>query len=450
MKLTKHLSLNASPINGEYPVIILISHFEIRREIYTGILCKPENWENYSQIIKDTDPLCRYKNESLDACIRRLGGVIQSFIDNVLTNSIDHLICIYKRNDPDMNTPDTMSEQTSDVRLSNLISLKMENSRCLNTKRNYASLKRFCKKHFPEDPGIFDISQEFVDSFFNLLDSKYFDKPAKQFTLKAYFKATLNHAVQEGQLPAKPKLKYPPLFHLSGTRDIHLPDLHKIYHLFTEITHKDPELKKESTLALSLFILDIAFQGLAPVDLSRIRCRDIAFETFEPDDNTNLKKDNPESERISAIIVKTKRRKTSIPVLIITWRDPIEKIVRHFMGNKHPDDYLIPCFNNTDNLTETQIQNRQANWFNKQARELNKILAAEYSLREWGIPPHITFYSARHAFSNLADSLDLPRHLIQILLGHKTSTLERYYIRKLTNYEQALISKKIFLKLSGE
>lgn len=91
-------------------------------------------------------------------------------------------------------------------------------------------------------------------------------------------------------------------------------------------------------------------------------------------------------------------------------------------------------------MNENQRQNRLANYFYKISRHINEC-----------VPLHrrITFYFARHAFCNLADSLDVPRHIIQTLIGHRTSVLEKSYPRAATLNEQYLISEKIFDILKG-
>ena len=69
----------------------------------------------------------------------------------------------------------------------------------------------------------------------------------------------------------------------------------------------------------------------------------------------------------------------------------------------------------------------------------------------WEIVNHrmsnkITYYIARHAFINHLDEINTPHALIRKMIGHKNNTLEKSYINKPTEWEQADIIFKIFNK----
>lgn len=72
---------------------------------------------------------------------------------------------------------------------------------------------------------------------------------------------------------------------------------------------------------------------------------------------------------------------------------------------------------------------------------------AEIDRDEMGEHRRVTFYYARHAFCNLIDGLDVPRHLIQHMIGHRTTVLETNYLRKITPWEQAQLSNAILSPL---
>lgn len=148
------------------------------------------------------------------------------------------------------------------------------------------------------------------------------------------------------------------------------------------------------------------------------------------------------------VIANTTRQKTGRPVTIVAWLEPIREVVKALTRSKENDDYLIPCFCKQKVLTPEQRQNRLANYFNKMARLLNHILDEHYAGSDRLTHRAISFYYARHAFCNMADSLDIPRHIIQRMVGHKATTLEKNYLRPITLWEQALVSREIFRTLS--
>lgn len=110
------------------------------------------------------------------------------------------------------------------------------------------------------------------------------------------------------------------------------------------------------------------------------------------------------------------------------------------MAGKKDDDYLLSCFNPSVCYSASQRQNRLANYFNMMARNLNKAVSKYYRQHNLGESRRITFYFARHAFCNLVDSMDVPRHIIQNMVGHRSSVLEMSYLRPITPWQQAQIS----------
>ncbi|MDE5712469.1 MAG: hypothetical protein K2I16_02435, partial [Muribaculaceae bacterium] len=98
--------------------------------------------------------------------------------------------------------------------------------------------------------------------------------------------------------------------------------------------------------------------------------------------------------------------------------------------------------------TPEQRQDRLANYFYKLSSNLNKALKEENIDRdEMGDTRRVTFYYARHAFCNLIDGLDVPRYLIQHMIGHRTTVLETNYLRRITPWEQAQLSNAILSPL---
>lgn len=176
--------------------------------------------------------------------------------------------------------------------------------------------------------------------------------------------------------------------------------------------------------------LGIAFQGLAPSDLARLRLRDIKTKMLIIDGNEEC-----------FIVVKTHRVKTGVPVNIVAWRNPVVEILQSLMQRKNDDEYLLDCFAKDEILTEAQMQNRLCYYFGKISRSLLLPIGKERETHQ------ITYYYARHAFCNIVDGLDLPRNVIQKMVGHRLSVLERSYLRGITEEEQAKVSVRVFRKL---
>lgn len=199
---------------------------------------------------------------------------------------------------------------------------------------------------------------------------------------------------------------------------------------------------QHGSFALSLFFLDIALQGLAPVDLANIRVGDLKRLEIKTEDKTEL-----------AYILSAKRKKTGVHVRIVAWDVPIADFIELLIKDKQADDYLIPCFSKDMEYSPEQRQNRLSNYFNRISRHINRIISRE--VEEGRISKdstlamsNVTFYYARHAYCNLLDSIGISHSLIQRMVGHRTTVLERSYLRPPSITEQLHVSMRLFKYLS--
>ncbi|MDE5976334.1 MAG: hypothetical protein K2G69_07280, partial [Muribaculaceae bacterium] len=259
----------------------------------------------------------------------------------------------------------------------------------------------------------------------------------------AHLNAIVNFGKENGTISKDLNVKLPVYSMLHSGRDISKTEITGIFKLLKREMKRDPSLREATTISLALFMLNIAFQGLAPTDFARLKVGDVSFTSLSlyNKEYSGRKKDAKEE----VVIVNTYRQKTKQPVKIVAVSGPVKDILKALMKGKNSDDFLLPCFKTGREYTAEQRQNRLANFFNKMSRVINS------ELRKNGVlftRTKITFYYARHAFCNLVDSLDIPRHLIQYLIGHRVSVLERNYLRQISSSEQAAISKRLFALIS--
>ncbi|MDE7109765.1 MAG: hypothetical protein K2O49_07360, partial [Muribaculaceae bacterium] len=296
-----------------------------------------------------------------------------------------------------------------------------------------------------DGPDLNEISYEFIDQFKKKLEEDYPSTSSMRHLHVARFNAVINLGKNNGCISRNfcPKLPAYPLF--PSDRSLSEKNLKDIFLLFNHKLKNDPHIKKDDTLSLALFILDIAFQGLAPTDLAALKIRDLKFSTLSSGFNPTID-DFGDGKNVEIVTIKTLRQKTGIPVSIATALSPIKHIIKALSKGKRSDDYLIPCFDKKKNYTLEQRQARLANFFHKMTVSMNSAICSHYGFLS---DRKVTFYFARHAYCNLVDSLDIPRHLIQYLIGHRVTILEKNYLRRITVAEQVAISCKIFQILSS-
>ena len=153
--------------------------------------------------------------------------------------------------------------------------------------------------------------------------------------------------------------------------------------------------------------------------------------------------ENNQEER-KVVTLTFRRRKTGSEVRIISDYLSISPILEKFMDSKTEDDYLIPCFSaKTQNDEKKEIQ-CVARFFNKNKTILNDYLSKFCAIWNLDRIENLTYYQARAAFANRVAEMGVSYNLIQKMMGHKQSVLERHYIAPPTDWEQSEVSYRIF------
>ncbi|MDE6754053.1 MAG: hypothetical protein K2J82_05495 [Muribaculaceae bacterium] len=452
MIITKELYRDKPVATNLYPVIVRVRHLGKEKIVFTSVNVFRKHWDSRHCTVNRHDSSHKIKNEIIESTFRRVAGNIQNYIDDFLTSNLDDII---KAIDDDRKPtqllphPDISSltchqlktlPTSSATTFAGLIREKIDSSRTLNTRRGYETLLRYYYLKFEEGPFLNNMTTESINVVLRQIENDYSKASTMKRVLSSKLNAVINYGKENGHLPPtfSPRIPFYPIY--PADRNLSAPEIKTIYHLYLKKISEDPKFREVSTLALGLFILDIAFQGLAPVDLSELKISDLSFPVLHSAPNYF---GNNIADSIRAVKVTTCRKKTSQPVTITAAYQPIKHILDYLMRDKDPDDYLIPCFSKYKSYSETQRQSRLANFFRKVSVNLNKAING-LKLPEHNTMRPITFYFARHAFCNLIDSLDVPRHIIQHMIGHRTSVLEKSYLRTLTDYEQASLSQKLF------
>lgn len=351
---------------------------------------------------------------------------------------------------------DTISNDCG-PRLRVLIEERIRSSRSLSTRRGYETFLRYFVSRHADGPRIADVDQDFIDFFVETLEKDFPKSSCQKHIFTVKLASIIRNARLAGRVTCCGALCFPRYHNRHSDRNLSESETAIVYDLFRSHMADDPLMSRTETMALAVFMIDIAFQGLAPVDLAALKISDLHVVKVYPDtrrvnrneaDRHSRASPVASEARIEAVIIETIRKKTGIPVRIVAALSPIMDAFMILFDGKRPDDYLLPCFDRDKTYTPEQRQSRLANYFRKLTVALNGALAGYYLAHSLGECRHVTYYFARHAFCNLADSLDLPRHIIQKMVGHRQSVLERNYLRQPTLWEQASVSQAIFDRLS--
>lgn len=443
MIITKTLLEDRMREDGYCPVVIRISHNDKLKDIKTAVFAKSEDWDADLCRLTDSDIDSRAKNLQIDSIYRRISGQIQCFIDSVLDENFDSIL-----------TPYYIDSNKTSVKkhFSDLVKSKIDSCVSYNTKRGYESFGRYIDRCLPEDPVVDNVNQDFTNKFIEAINRDYKDKESMRRFMFSRFNAVINMAKDSGDVSNAAKIALPHYSTLPTVRNLSNEEISCIFDAFKEKIIADPEITSCVTKALGLFVLDIAFQGLAPVDLANLKIKSIEYKTLHRyEKNCRRYKEDADYRRIydsvennmQVVAVNTVRKKTGRPVEVISSIIGIYPFLKKLTDGKSPDDYLLDCFDPNKNYNMSQRQNRLANYFNMKSKYLNQGIEEYYRKHDLGKPCRVTYYFARHAFCNLANGMDVPKHIIQMMVGHRSSVLETSYLRPISHWEQAELSRKL-------
>lgn len=455
MIISKELCISEMRKDGYCPIVVRISHNNKKRLIKTAVFARESEWDSDLSCLNTSAAENAIKNEQIDSIYRRISGRIQSFIDSAIDSNFEQLITPYYADGyPDsheciesQNIKGQINKPVSG-QLSDFVQMKIDACMSLNTRRGYDTFKRYLMRSEDLNPQITDIDQEFTNRFLESIHRDYSNSQAMQRFMISRYNAVLSIAKEAGEISKINKLSLPPYSALPTVRNLSDDEIINIFDAFSEKYRQDPGITETTTKALGLFVLDIAFQGLAPVDIANLKVKSLKYcVMYNPKRLRNSGKHPEKKHKIRVVTISTKRKKTGRPVDIVASVAGIEEFINKLTEGKAPDDYLIDCFDKNKIYSITQRQNRLANYFNRIAMYLNRGIKEYYRKYRLGTPRRVTFYFARHAFCNLVDSMDVPRHIIQLLVGHRSTVLETNYLRPISPWEQAMISHKLLTGL---
>jgi integrase/recombinase XerD len=246
------------------------------------------------------------------------------------------------------------------------------------------------KRFFPEKETIFfeDINYRFLKS----LEAKYKSKNESVKGLNIHLRtirAIINRAIKEGKVKkeSNPFSDYSIKKAESHIHAISMTDIIKIEgHKF----ENEPNLQ----FAKDLFLFSFYCMGMNFTDIAKLKMKNI------------------DDKRIRYQRAKT-RRDYSIKIT-----PKIKGILDVYTKDKKPDAYVFPILRGTRLIDADEITDER-NLFNRRLKRLGKICEVSKPLHS---------YLSRHAWANIAKSMNMPLTLISEGLGHTSITTTQTYL----------------------
>lgn len=435
--------------DNTFPKMIRIS--SNGKNIYksTGISTKEKNWNKTKKKIGCRDTSYKEKNIIINQSLKRVIDRIQYFEEKGFEYDFNFIL-----SDKDISSynGNIIFNNIDFGNFLNIIIARIQSFDKIKTKENYQAFYNKFKNLYGDYLNINELNQDFANGFRTKIDEAGFSANHKNSLIKC-FTSCYKYGVGNGWITRPTIISLKKFPYQPENKDISHEDFTKIINCFKkEYSINGNEIGNFK--ALAIFILDIAFQGLAPVDLANIKIKDIQLcriskidkdiEQYNNDSNyRNYIDDNQETKLV--IKINTYRAKTGSFVPICCDAQCVKDIILYFANGKSKEDYLLDCFSINKERTEKQRNNRCGNYYLGLKKELNTILKTYCNTFDLEQIPEITYYSARHAFINAVYKMpNIDVDLIRKMVGHRRNTLEKSYLNKPTNWEQSTVIYNLF------
>lgn len=446
MKITKVLYTSKTLANGEHPIMIRIAHKGKNKYVTTSTSCKASHWSKTLELIGAKDS----KREEKNKIITSLYLLLQNRLADMEEKGIEPTYELL------LSTEPIKDEDKERINLIHLYGLKAEASKAPRTKGEYRTMQRVMQHIYGDFININDISQVWANELREKIDRYYGEKNAQKNHFIKCFQGTYSYAEEIGVIPFRKAIRIKNFKHEKEDKYLSTEEVSVILSAYKkDIVARARALEPQQELALSVFILMMAFQGIANIDLAGVRVKDIEIKTIKKisvdweqyynSEEYKQKIDHEQEER-NVVVMTFYRRKTEARVEVCADYLSISPILQNLMREKSGDDYLIPCFSDKTIGNKKKEIERSGRFYHKLKVILNGYLKEFCEIWNLKEIENLTYYQARSAFVNQVADMDIPHNLIQKMLGQKQSVLEKHYLKPATQWEQSEVSYRIFNK----
>ena len=295
MKLSIELFKGKELKDKTYPLLFRLYHDGKKKYKSSGISTLPKYWNAEKKRITCRETDYKSKNEFLINECNRITDRINWFVDKNIDFDLEFIL-----SDVPLDSYEYKLLNNNAFDSNNFIDImraKAESRTRFKTRENNKCLCNTIAKLYNNKIRSNSINQLFINNFRAKVDKLESSAHLKN-SLIIFFKSSYEFGVSNKWIadPYQFKIK---LFNVtrSNKRDIPFDEISEIITAYK----KNLSAKKEisSSIGLSLFILDMAFQGLSPFDLSNLKIKDLKL--------TEIRKNEVDPERYMKDSVYKKR-----------------------------------------------------------------------------------------------------------------------------------------------
>lgn len=461
MQIAKVLFTSKKLADGTHPVMIRFQHEKKTKYLSTGFSTSKSYWHKKNGLTQ----------KSREADNREIDNILlkyQNRLNEILNNGQDPTFEVVMAKTPIQKATDG----------SNFIDVVKEKGKIVSatTKKLYTRLENELIDMYGSKINIKEINQVWFDKFREKIDKKLSNKNRMKNLMISTLYSSLNFGVKREYVEY---LKIHDIKKFDEKRNeeklnLSTNEITKMMMAYKkDVVLRARKLKKNELESIALYMLHLALQGLANVDVASIKCKQLEFKTIYKIDvdeeryNNNAaykaQIDAEQEKREVVIINNIYRKKTGSRVKIVMDRESIEPLLEIFYYGKDENDYLIPCFNRGDSFNDKEElinandevilgKDRKPKTFTKiincyyttKTAQINRYMKEFCRIFEMDEIKHITYYMARHQFANRLNDLGISQNLIKKMMGQRTDVLQKSYLVGSTEWEQSEATILIF------
>ena len=439
--------------NGEHPIMLRVSYNGQRKYKSLGISCSEKQWNEKKQEVRLGHPMALNMNTIIRSEIDKANKYVLS-IEGKEVYSASSIIKAVTKTAPTTHTLFSLFEERIDF--------FTNTTHKHNTATGYRTLLNIIKRYTEkEDIELFELTRGWVKDFKAYLKTKYADNSIRKYFDN--FKALMNYAVEHEYIKESPLANhnwnadlncqtrkralsigeittlmqyYYDTYGMLGLNE--RPNLEK-----TKVHYWNQKFKPRGTtkltpidaeqFSLALFLCSYLFQGLALVDLAKLKRKDLKIvevinekKWMEDAAEHGIEYANSNKEVTEYYEIYTQREKTNHPTRImcevqtlIPYLNPFGSCINGCEDEDELEEYVFPIYDkdNDDEYVKFGRMNYATYLVNVNLKRVAEKV---------GIGGGITFYSARHSYASNLYHSNVPVGLIAQNMGRNPADIETY------------------------
>lgn len=447
------LYLSKTLANGEHPIMLRVSYNGQRKYKSLGFSCPEKHWNEKKQEVRSGHPMALNMNTIIRSEIDKANRYVMS-IEGQEDYSANSIIKAISKTAHTTHTLFSLFEERIDY--------FANTTQKHNTATGYRTLLNVIKRfNSNEDVELFEITKGWVKDFEAYLRTKYTDNSIRKFF--DCLKALMNYAIEHEYIKDSPLPNYKFSKELdcrTRKKALTISEITTLMQYYYDTygwlgTNQRPNLEKTKVhywnqkfkprgttkltpidaeqFSLALFLCSYLFQGLALVDLAKLKRKDLKIVEVvntkkwmedAAEHGTDYANDHKETTEYYEIY--TRREKTKHPTRIMCevqtlmpYLNPFDSFVDGCEDEDELEEYVFPIYDK-DNDDE----------YTKFGRMRYAIYLVNVNLRRVaqraGVRSDITFYAARHSYASNLYHANVPVGLIAQNMGRNPAEIETY------------------------